>query len=84
MNLTEIDESYNNGNGVNHLYSYFDVDSLNRVTARRDKKYLAGSGKFAWPHDDAEAAVLMFARGFGKATQDKGRQYVSCMAACAW
>ena len=37
MNLTEIDESYNNSGNINHLYTYFDVDDLNRVSSHRTK-----------------------------------------------
>ena len=37
MNITEIDEEYDNGTGVTHVYAYFDVDDLNRVTAHRTK-----------------------------------------------
>jgi YD repeat-containing protein len=49
MNLTVLDESYDNGGGnINHLYTYFDVDDLNRVTAHRTKKYISLARKWQW------------------------------------
>ncbi|UNM08208.1 MAG: RHS repeat protein [Planctomycetales bacterium] len=48
MNITEIDESYDNGNGVNHLYTQFAVDDLNRVTENKTKKYISLSAKWQW------------------------------------
>ena len=48
MNLTVIDESYDNSGNVNHLYTYFDVDDLNRVTSHRTKKYLSLARKWQW------------------------------------
>ncbi|UNM07828.1 MAG: RHS repeat protein [Planctomycetales bacterium] len=47
-NITEIDESIDNNGYVNHLYSYFDVNKYNQLTAQRDKKYVASSGKWQW------------------------------------
>src|SRR5690606_38396132 len=48
MNITEIDEEYDNGTGVTHVYAYFDVDDLNRVTAHRTKKYNGIAARWEW------------------------------------
>ena len=47
-NITEVDEKMDVMNQINHLYTYFSYDSLNRLTEHKTKAYQAASSDWQW------------------------------------
>ena len=47
-NITEVDEKMDVMNQINHLYTYFTYDNLNRLTEHKTKAYKAASSDWQW------------------------------------